>query len=183
MKYIKEFKEYDKQYSVTIITSEGLLRHSDKSGIEQENWAGYHLAPDTLQNCEIKKRELEVIGRYNGETIKKVNVYPASAGMGTFEGVAYKDNKKPYAKKSWDPDKKVDFKHKIKNHVKSLDASTKEVGNDLEIICDGEMIAQVMFRDSYIGIKRPDDRFVDELKYSDLGKIRSKITSIIKNYK
>lgn len=100
-----------------------------------------------------------------------------------FEGVAFKDTKKPYAKKSWDPDKKLDFKNKIKVHVKSLGATVKEVGNDIEILCDGDKVVNVMFRDDYVGIKKPGDKFVDELKYTDYGKIRSKVTDIIKNCK
>jgi hypothetical protein len=100
-----------------------------------------------------------------------------------FEGVAYKDTKKEHAKKPSDPDKKEDFRTKVKSHVKSQGLTTKQVGNDLEIIKDKEVIAQVMFRDAYVGVKKVGVKFVDEFDYKALGKIKSKITQIIKDEK
>lgn len=96
------------------------------------------------------------------------------------EGRAFKDTKKPYKKKSYDPDKKSDFREKVEDIVKSKGFDTKRVGNDLEIIKDSEMIAQVMFRSEYIGIKKIGNKFTDEFKYTELGKIKSKISEILK---
>lgn len=100
-----------------------------------------------------------------------------------FEGRAFKDTKNPYAKKAWDPDKKADFRDKIKSHVKSLGCKTKQVGNDLEVSCDGDVLMQVMFRDDYVGVKKQGNKFVDEFEYTELGKIKSKVTDIIKDKK
>lgn len=100
-----------------------------------------------------------------------------------FEGVAFKDTKKPYSKKAWDPDKKADFRNKIESHVKSLGCKTKQVGNDLEVSCDDKVSIQVMFREDYVGVKKHGNKFVDEFKYTELGKIKSKITDIIKDKK
>ena len=99
------------------------------------------------------------------------------------EGSVYKDTKKPYNTKPWDPDKKADFRKKIKDHVGSQGFTTKQVGNDLEILKDKELIAQVMFRDDYVGIKKKGAKFIDELHYTELGKIKQKITSVIKDKK
>lgn len=97
------------------------------------------------------------------------------------EGRTFMDTKKRYPSKAWDPDKKADFRDKIKSHVKSLGCKTKQVGNDLEVFCDGDVLMQVMFRDDYIGVKKIGNKFVDEFEYTELGKIKSKVTEIIKH--
>lgn len=99
------------------------------------------------------------------------------------EGKTFKDTKKLYPKKVWDADKKIDFKTQIKNHVKSQRLETKEVGNDLEILFRGDVVAQVMFRNDYVGVKAKGEKFVDEFKYTELGKIKSTVSSIIKKCK
>jgi len=101
-------------------------------------------------------------------------------GFLLFEGKTHDVSKKIHSK---DLDKKEEFRLKIKSHVKSQGMRTKYVGNDLEVICDGDMICQVMFRDGYVGIKKSGHKFIDEFEYSELGKIKSKITEIIKNCK
>ena len=100
-----------------------------------------------------------------------------------FEGQAFKDTKKPHAKKAWDPDKKSDFRDKIEEHIKSQKMKTKKVGNDLELICNDEMIAQIMFRNQFVGIKSKESKFTKEFKYTELGKIKSEISEIIKSCK
>ena len=98
-----------------------------------------------------------------------------------FEGRTDKDVRKPKAEKAWDADKKEDFREKIENLAKSSKVKTKRVGSDIEILCDGEMIAQVMFRDAYVGVKKKGVKFVDEFKYTELGKIKSKVGEILKS--
>ena len=63
-----------------------------------------------------------------------------------------------------------------------MGAKIKKVGNDFEIH-HGEHIAQVMFREDYIGVKKEGNKFPKEFKYTELGKIKSEITDIIKNSK
>jgi len=104
-------------------------------------------------------------------------------GFNLFEGKTHETTKKSHSKKAGDPDKKEEFRSKIKTHVKSQDMKTKEVGNDLEVLCDGEMIAQVMFRNQFVGIKSRESKFTSEFKYTELGKIKSKISEIIKKNK
>lgn len=100
-------------------------------------------------------------------------------GFDLFEGRAYKDTKKKFAKKAWDPDKKADFRDKIKSHIKSLGLTTKQVGNDLEMHDnEGKCLAQIMFREKYIGIKKNNSKFVEEFGYDELGKIKSEINKI-----
>ncbi len=105
-----------------------------------------------------------------------------------FEGRTFKDNKKPYAKKSYDPDKKEDFREKIEDMMKSKKIETKRVGNDLEIIVNDCVIIQVMFRNDYVGIKnkstiKTSDKFTKEFKYNELGKIKEAISKIISDSK
>lgn len=99
------------------------------------------------------------------------------------EGKTFQDIKKMHSKKVWDPDKKEDFRKQIKNLVKSQYHETKQIGNDLEVICDGEVVAQVMFRDDYVGVKKTGNKFVDEFEYTELGKIKKKVSDILKSYK
>ncbi len=99
------------------------------------------------------------------------------------EGKAHDVVKKQYAKKPWDPDKKHEFRTKIKNHVKSVGQKTNQVGNDLEVICGDKVVAQIMFRDDYVGVKKIDAKFADEFKYSELGDIKRSIGNIIKSCK
>lgn len=73
------------------------------------------------------------------------------------------------------------FQTSVKDHVKSLGSSVKQVGNDYEVHKGDKHIAQVMFRDDYIGVKKVGDKFPKEFKYNELGKIKSNLTTIIKN--
>lgn len=100
-----------------------------------------------------------------------------------FEGKTFQDVKKMHPKRAWDPNKKEDFRKKVKDHVKSQGLKTKQVGNDLEVIHNDDMIAQILFRDQYIGIKKIGNKFIDEFEYNELGNIKSKISEIIKSCK
>lgn len=100
------------------------------------------------------------------------------------EGKTYNDTKAGlFPKKPWDPNKKRDFLLTIKNHIKSKELTSKQIGNDLEIICDDKMIAQVMFRDKYVGVRAKGAKFTDEFEYTELGKIKAKISEIVKDCK
>jgi len=94
------------------------------------------------------------------------------------EGKAYK------AVNSKDNDIKISsFQDKIESHIKGLGAKTKKVGSDFEIHFGDEHIGQVMFREDYIGVKKQGNKFPKEFEYTELGKIKSEITDIIKNSK
>ena len=101
--------------------------------------------------------------------------------FGIKEGVAFKDAKNQHGKEIWDPKKKDDFRTKIKDLVKSKGLDTKQVGNDIEILHNKVMIAQVMFRDEYVGVKKKGVKFADEFKYTELGKIKAKVGDICKD--
>ena len=82
------------------------------------------------------------------------------------EGVTMK------ASKSKDSDvKKESFRDKIEDFVKSKNCKTKKVGDDFELHVDGEHVAQVMFRDDYIGVKKVGNKFPKEFKYNQLGDV------------
>jgi predicted CopG family antitoxin len=72
------------------------------------------------------------------------------------------------------------FQGMIEGHVYGLGAKIKQVGNDFEIHYGGEHIAQVMFREDYIGVKKEGNKFPKEFEYTELGKIKSEITDLIK---
>ena len=100
-----------------------------------------------------------------------------------FEGKAFKATKVPYEKDAWDEDKKEAFRTKVEEHVKSQGCKVKQVGNDFEVSCEGKHIAQVMFRKDKISVKKVDNKFGKDFDYTELGKIKSKITEIIKSCK
>jgi hypothetical protein len=84
--------------------------------------------------------------------------------------------------KSKDSDvKKETFRSKVKDHVKSKGCDIKQVGNDLSIYISKDHIAQIMFRDDKITVKKEGNKFGKDFKYDELGKIKSEISSIIKN--
>jgi hypothetical protein len=72
------------------------------------------------------------------------------------------------------------FQDIIENHIKSLQGKIKKIGNDFEVHYDGEYVAQIMFREDYIGIKKEGNKFSKDFKYNDLGKIKSELNKIIK---
>lgn len=74
----------------------------------------------------------------------------------------------------------IKFQDMIENHIKSLDAKIKKVGNDFEIHFDDKHVAQVMFREDYIGVKKQGNKFPKEFEYTQLGKVKSEITEILK---
>ena len=94
----------------------------------------------------------------------------------TFEGVTMK------ASKSKDSDvKKESFRKKVEDYIKSKDCKIKQVGDDFEVHCGDDKLAQVMFRDEYIGVKKVGNKFPKEFKYNEFGKLKSEISDIIKN--
>jgi hypothetical protein len=79
-------------------------------------------------------------------------------------------------------DKSDQMKLNVITHAKSfMGTKIKEVGNDIEIIQLGDRLAQVMFRDKYVGVKGEGSKFANEYSYSELGKIKKDITNIIQN--
>ena len=84
------------------------------------------------------------------------------------------------ASKEKDSDVKVDsFRDKIESHLKSLDCKYKTVGDDFEVNCDDKSL-QVMFRKEYIGVKAKGVKNTQEFKYTELGKVKSEITKLLK---
>ncbi len=84
------------------------------------------------------------------------------------------------ASKAKDSDVKVDsFRDKIESHLKSLDCKYKTVGDDFEVNCDDKSL-QVMFRPDYIALKKKGDKHTQEFKYTELGKVKSEITKLLK---
>lgn len=101
----------------------------------------------------------------------------------TFEGKAFSATKKPFEKQPWDDDRKEAFRKKVKDHVVSQKCTTKQVGDDFEIHCGDDKIAQVMFRKDLVTIKKDGVKFGKEFKYEELGKIKTELSDIIKSCK
>lgn len=117
-------------------------------------------------------------GRYNLEQLDDLIVESLN------EGVAEKSVRTKDKKTEVKADKKDSFRKKIKDVIESnKDCKTKQVGDDLEIHCCDEHIAQVMLRDDYVGVKKVGNKFPKEFGYEELGKIKAEISSIIKSCK
>ncbi len=100
------------------------------------------------------------------------------------EGVAEKSVRTKDKHTEIKADKKDSFRKKIKDIIESnKDCKTKQVGDDLEVHCSDEHIAQVMFRADYVGVKKVGNKFPKEFGYEELGKIKAEISSIIKSCK
>lgn len=168
MKYIKPVKEFfffDEDSHANPSKERSWWNELDQK-MQQE------LANKYLKNTDLKKISDEDIKTiFDGE-------HDSLA-----EGKTFKDVKKMHPKKAWDPDKKHDFRQKVKDHVKSQGLKTKQVGNDLEVMHNDDMIMQVMFRDEYVGVREKGKKFTDEFDYTELGKIKSKVSEIVKSHK
>ena len=92
------------------------------------------------------------------------------------EGRAY-DVAKKGTKETQDISK---FKDMIESHIKSLGAKVKKVGNDFEIHSKDDHIGQVMFRKDYIGVQKTGNKFPQEFEYTQLKKVKDKITELLK---
>ena len=99
-----------------------------------------------------------------------------------FEGKAEKASKNPYGSTGKE-DKKDQLRKSVEDHIKTKDCKAKQVGDDFEIHCDQKQkhIGQVMFRNDVITVKKKGEKFGEEFKYNELGKIKSEITSVIKD--
>lgn len=92
------------------------------------------------------------------------------------EGRAY-DVAKKGTKETHDISK---FQDMIESHIKSLGAKVKKVGNDFEIHSKDAHIGQVMFRKDYIGVQKTGNKFPQEFEYTQLKKVKDKITELLK---
>lgn len=104
-------------------------------------------------------------------------------GDDVYEGATEKAAKRKDKNLEINPDKLESMRKKIKDHVESQDCKTKKVGDDFEVHFDGEHIAQVMFRKDYIAVKKEGSKFPKEFEYTELGKIKSELSDIIKSKK
>ena len=100
-----------------------------------------------------------------------------------FEGATEKASKRKDKNIEINPDKLESMRKKVKDHLKSQDCDTKQVGDDFEVHFDKKHIAQVMFRKDYIGVKKQSNKFPKEFGYDELGKIKSELSDIIKSKK
>jgi hypothetical protein len=99
------------------------------------------------------------------------------------EGKTAKAAKKPFEKEVWDADKKETFRTSIKDYLKGKDCKVKQVGDDFEVHSDEKHVAQVMFRKDLVTVKKVGAKFGKDFKYTELGKIKSEISSAIKSGK
>jgi len=131
---------------------------------------------DTMGQSEKPKKVMNFNDFAKGEinTITKVK-----------EGQAYKSSKGPKDKTVGKDglkltDKKEAFRTQVENLLKSHKGlSIDRIGNDFEVSKD-DITIQIMFRDSYVGIKKSGVKFADEFNYTELGKIKSKLNDILK---
>ena len=94
-----------------------------------------------------------------------------------FEGKTQKANDVKHRQKPWDINKSEAIRSKIEEHLKSLQIDYKIIGSDIAAKCCDDTI-EIMFRKDYISVRKKGDKFTDEFEYSELGKVRKKITEI-----
>ena len=104
-------------------------------------------------------------------------------GDDVYEGATEKAAKRKDKNLEVNPDKLESMRKKVKDHVESQDCKTKKVGDDFEVHFNDEHIAQVMFRKDYIAVKKEGSKFPKEFEYTELGKIKSELSDIIKSKK
>lgn len=75
--------------------------------------------------------------------------------------------------------KMENFRDKIKNFLKEKDCKVKQVGTDFEVHCDGEHVAQVMFRRTGITVKKEGSKFGKEFNFSEMGELKRELTKLI----
>jgi hypothetical protein len=126
----------------------------------------------TLKDMMSNKKASGKIMNFNDFEKKDVTTKVTKVKEGRTYDVAKKGKKETH-----DVSK---FQGMIESHVYGLGAKIKQVGNDFEIHYGGEHIAQVMFREDYIGVKKEGNKFPKEFEYTELGKIKSEITDLIK---
>ena len=102
-----------------------------------------------------------------------------SFNEGKTEKASKTGNKKPELKE----DKKDLMRKSVKDHVESQKCDTKKEGDYFEVHLNDKHIAQVMFRKDYIAVKKVGNKFPKEFEYTELGKIKSELSSIIKSCK
>ena len=68
---------------------------------------------------------------------------------------------------------------KVEGILKSRNIDYKTVGNDLEFDHNDVQI-NLMFRPEYIGIKQSGKKYVDEFKYDQFGKFKTKLSEVLK---
>jgi hypothetical protein len=96
-----------------------------------------------------------------------------------FEGKAEKAAKNPYGNKTKE-DKKDQLRKSVEDHIKTKDCKAKQVGDDFEVHCDGEHICQIMFRKTGIKIKSLGDKFGKEFDFTEMGKVKSELSKLLK---
>jgi ribosomal protein S19 len=179
MKHLTSFKLFEGQDDRTgVIADINLLEDMDRRLQENPEW-------EEFVNREFDEKGVDdwFDWAHNGGDVDKALEYGEKLCTGVTEGKTFKATKVPYEKDAWDEDKKEIFRKTIKDHVKSQNCTTKQVGNDFEIHCGDKHIVQVMFRDTKVAIKKIGTKFPKEFKYTDLGKIKSELTEIIKSCK
>ena len=85
------------------------------------------------------------------------------------------------ASKEKDSDVKLDdFRTKVKDFLKGKDCKVNQIGDDFEVHCDNEHIAQVMFRKDKMTVKKEGAKFGKDFNYNQLGDVKKELTSLLK---
>lgn len=165
-----KFSEVKKKLIESV--EENFAKATDDKKKEDLEWILKKISEYKISNMTIKGSgyKLEILDDLIVESIN--------------EGVAEKSVRTKDKKTEVKADKKDSFRKKIKDVIESnKDCKTKQVGDDLEIHCCDEHIAQVMLRTDYVGVKKVGNKFPKEFGYEELGKIKAEISSIIKSCK
>lgn len=77
------------------------------------------------------------------------------------------------------PDKLDSMRKKIGDHVKSQGCKVKQIGNDFEVHLDDVHIAQIMFRNDKITVRKEGNKFGKDFDYNQLGDVKKELSKII----
>ena len=170
MKHLKKFEEHLQMNSGWLQAglSKARIWWNELDGKTQKELCKKYLSSKCEGNVKYYPSDKEVNTIWEGESVIE-------------EGQTFKATKKPFEKKPYDPDKKVEFRKKLKDHIKSKGMEMRQNGDDLEVMFNHDILIQVMFRESYIGVRGKSDKFVTKFEYSELGKVKSMISDLIKN--
>lgn len=178
MKNLKSFENFDYKGLGTLsgMDHPGSLRGWEKSSVDSSSkakdwWNGLNpeeqqaLADEYFPGAlSLDRDDIEEIFRNE---------------LNSNEGKAFKASRNPFGDKTKE-DKKDQFRKAVEDHIKDKGCKTKKVGDDFEIHADGEHVAQVMFRNDKVTVKKQGNKFGKDFEYNQLGKIKAEITDIIK---
>ena len=204
MKHLKRFNEeaefypgfekneddYNFEITVSFKIPKSMISIAKKNGISEENMEDLfttyisHKIGETYNQegdefsawCEESDNIVDFI-EYDDDGWDDVTFQPSSSLL---QAINKNEGKTDKAFKSKDSDvKKETFREKIENFLKSKGCEIKQVGDDFEVHVNDEHVAQVMFRNDKMSVKKQGNKFGKDFEYNQLGDVKKELSKII----